>query len=79
MVVVCGHRLYYIMDTLLSLIIYLFRVVVVSLYNIPCCCCVPGLRQGHKSKNETRITPRSTDWSFTDSFFDDIELMILGF
>ena len=25
MVVVCGHRLYYIMDTLLSLIIYLFR------------------------------------------------------
>lgn len=24
-VVVCGHRLYYVMDTLLSLIIYLFR------------------------------------------------------
>ena len=30
-VVVCGHRLYYNMDTLLSLIIYLFCVVVVSL------------------------------------------------
>ena len=31
LVVVCGHRLYYNMDTLLSLIIYLFCVVVVSL------------------------------------------------
>ena len=34
----------------------IFRVAVVSLYNIPCCRCVPGLRQGHKSKNETRIS-----------------------
>ena len=36
--------------------------------------CVHGLRQGHKSKkNETRIG------FFTVPFFDDIELMILGF
>ena len=38
--------------------------------SIPCCySCVPSLRQGHKSKNETRISPMNTDWSFTDTFF----------
>ena len=29
----------------------------------PCHRCVPSLRQGHKSKNETRIALRNTDWS----------------
>ena len=47
------HRYIYSVLPLCPCII--FRVTVVSLYNIPCCCCVPGLRQGHKSKNETRI------------------------
>ena len=53
---------------------------------IPCCRCVPSLRQGHKSKKETRITPRSTDWSFTDNFliifhqwYLDSDLDLAGF
>ncbi|KIP58725.1 hypothetical protein ST42_01320 [Prevotella pectinovora] len=43
--------------------IYLFRVVVVV---------CPSLRQGHKSKNETRIARRTTDRSFTDIFLTQI-------
>ena len=35
----------------------------------PCCRCVPSLRQGHKSKKETRITPRNTDRSFHGFIF----------
>ena len=53
---------------------------------IPCCRCVPSLRQGHKSKKETRITPKSTDWSFTDNFliifhqwYLDSDLDLAGF
>ena len=55
-------------------------------YNFPCCRCAPSLRQGHKSKKETRITPRSTDWSFTDNFliifhqwYLDFDLDLAGF
>ena len=46
---------------------------------IPCCCCVPSLRQGHKSKKGTRIARTLHGLVFHGFFFDIIELMILGF
>ena len=38
-------------------------------YNFSWWRCVPSLRQEHKSKNETRITPMNTDWSFHGFIF----------
>ena len=38
----------------------------------------PAFGRDTNQKKETRIALNSTDWSFTDLFFDIIELVILG-
>ena len=58
------------MDTICSLILSFRVLVVLTEIFIPCCCCVPSLRRGHKSKKRnTDATDLTRIGLFTDSFF----------